>query len=63
MHDGTLYPISGEGFHQLSRGAFKALGVYNQFGDSAQAAEILDRMGATPADREAALAAWRAIKR
>src|SRR5262245_44530536 len=24
VHAGTLYPISGPGFHQLNRGAFKA---------------------------------------
>ena len=60
MHDGILYPISGPGFHQLERGAFKALGVYNVFGDTPKAAEILDKMGMSEAHRQTALNAWRA---
>ena len=59
-HDGTLYPISGPGFIQLSRGAFKALGVYNQFGETPRAQDILDRMGMSEGDRDAALKAHRA---
>jgi hypothetical protein len=55
VHDGTLYPISGPGFHQLSRGAFKALGVLNELGNTERAAEILGRMGVSAADRAAAL--------
>jgi hypothetical protein len=55
VHDGTLYPISGPGFHQLSRGAFKALGVLNELGNTARASEILGRMGISAPDRAAAL--------
>jgi hypothetical protein len=54
-HGGTLYPISGTGFHYLTRAQFKALGVYNEFGNTARAAEILNNMGIAPADRAAAL--------
>ena len=60
MHDGILYPISGPGFHQLDRGAFKALGVYNTFGDTPRAAEILDKIGMSEAHRQTALNVWRA---
>jgi len=59
VHVETLYPISGPGFHQLSRGAFKALGVYNTFGNTNQATEILNRMGITNDQRATALKAWR----
>jgi hypothetical protein len=59
MHDGILYPISGPGFHQLDRGAFKALGVYNVFEDTPRAAEILNRMGISDAHRQTALNVWR----
>lgn len=60
-HDsGTLYPIRGSGFHELNRGAFKALGVYNKFKDTPRAREILDKMGISERERQAALAAHRA---
>ena len=60
-HDGTLYPVSGVGCHQLTSNAFKALGVLNKFGDTAQAHGILGRMKTMqPTDVEAALRAWRA---
>jgi hypothetical protein len=61
-HGGTLYPVSGPGLHQLDRGAFKALGVFNRFGDTQRAAEVLDMMGIDREQREAALRAWRAVK-
>ena len=55
-----LYPIRGPGSHQLGRGAFRALGVYNRFGSSAEAETILDRMEIRPEERLAALNAWMA---
>jgi hypothetical protein len=60
---GTLYPIAGPGFQFLDRAAFKALGVYNQLGDTAEAEAVLQRMhGQTAASRRAALAAYDAGK-
>ncbi|MDQ2808502.1 MAG: hypothetical protein M3Z04_16575 [Chloroflexota bacterium] len=59
-HDGVLYPMSGTGFYELDRGAYKALGVYNKFGDTPQAGTILDNMGIAQTQRAAALQAWRA---
>lgn len=44
-HGGTLYPISGAGLYQLDRGAYKALGILNQFGDTPRSTEILGKMG------------------
>jgi hypothetical protein len=61
VHDGTLYPISGPGFHTLSRGGYKALGVYNTFGNTPRAAEILSRMGTSSADNAAALRVFEII--
>lgn len=60
VKDGTLYPITGDGFHLLSRMAYKALGIFNTFGNTAQANAILSRMTQlTAADKAAALAVWR----
>jgi hypothetical protein len=56
--NGRIYPISGAGVHQLGRGAFNALGVYNQFGRSERAEEILDLMRIGTEEREQALRAW-----
>lgn len=63
VHNGTLYPISGTGFYTLDRGAFKALGVYNQFGNTPRAAEILDKMGISDNTRQQALNAWQVGQR
>ncbi len=60
VHDGTLYPISGLGLHQLDRGGFKALGVFNKFGDSPRAAEIMQKMGLTQVAIDAGRIAWKA---
>ncbi|HEX8110293.1 MAG TPA: hypothetical protein VF516_21325 [Kofleriaceae bacterium] len=63
VHDGTLYPISGPGFHQLNRGAFQALGVLNKLGNTPQAHTILERMkNVGPAEIEAALKMWSASR-
>jgi len=56
--NGRLYPIKGPGIHPLSRPAFKALGVFNKFGNSDRAAFVLNRMGVHLADRKAALQVW-----
>ena len=55
VHDGTLYPIEGPGFYKLTRGAFKALGVFNEFGNTPRAADILSKMKTSAPDRAAAL--------
>lgn len=56
----TLFPIRGAGFHELNRGGFKALEVYNAFKDTPRAKEIMDKIGSPPADRKAALLAHKA---
>lgn len=60
VHDGTLYPMSGDGFHVLDRPAFKALGVYNKFGQTPEAEAILEKMGISESARAQALEAWQA---
>ena len=52
--DGKAFPVSGAGVHQLDRGAFRALGVYNVHGLSPAAEAILDRMAVTPEARDTA---------
>ncbi|MCB1057804.1 MAG: hypothetical protein KDD11_20070 [Acidobacteria bacterium] len=61
-HDGVLFPISGPGFHQLSRPSFKALGVFNKFGNSSAATEILNNMGISTQERAAALKVWEQLQ-
>lgn len=56
---GTLYPITGNGIMLLDNGAFKSLGVYNKFGNTSRATEILDMAGYSPEQRSKALEAWR----
>lgn len=59
--NGTLDPITGPGLIRLDRESFRALGVYNAFGDTPQAAAILDRMhNQTAASKRNGLLAWRA---
>lgn len=61
-HDNVLYPISGEGFHTLDRGAYKTLGVYNTFGNTDRATTILNNMNMSQEARNAALKVWRAMQ-
>lgn len=53
-----LVPHSGSGFHNLSRGEFDALGIFNKFGDTPQAREIAQRV-AGPDGVTRALEVWR----
>ncbi|MFY2559327.1 hypothetical protein ACN469_16970 [Corallococcus terminator] len=59
-HDGTLYPIRGDGVHELNRGAFRALGLYNDFKDTPRAREYMDKMKLPEVDRKAGLKAYKA---
>lgn len=60
--NGTLSPRNGPGFHTLSRKEFKALGVYNKFGDSDRANSILTKMGIERPERSRALAVWQQLQ-
>jgi hypothetical protein len=68
VHNGTLFPISGPGLTQLNRSAFKSFGVFNKFGNTPQAARILNSMRASGGrmihlrDRVAALRVWQSLK-
>ena len=55
---GVAYPISGPGIHPLGRGASKALGIYDIFGMTDRAEEILDAMEVRPEERAAARVIW-----
>lgn len=59
-HGGTLYPIRGDGVHELNRGAYRALGLYNDFKDTPRAREYMDKMKIPEADRKAGLKAHKA---
>jgi hypothetical protein len=60
--DGRLFPTTGEGLHQLGRGAYIALGWYNQHGVTPAVEAQLDRERVTENERVRALAIWRAIR-
>ena len=58
--DGGVYPVSGAGVHQLNRRAYRALGIYNELGESAEVEAELDRWKIGAADRAVALKVRRA---
>lgn len=58
--DGSCFPVSGPGLHVLNRGAFKALGVYNEMGLEPAAEAQLDRMSIRSDARAAAREAYEA---
>ena len=62
QHDGTLYPISGRGLYKLDRGAFKALGILNQFGDTEKSATIFKNMKMAPEALSSAREVYNQIK-
>jgi hypothetical protein len=61
---GTLFPMTGVGFIMLNRNAYKVLGIFNKFGDTPRAREIIElqRPSAkfTDADIENGRQAWQA---
>jgi hypothetical protein len=57
--DGRSYPIEGQGIYQLNRSSYKALGVYNQFGQTIRAENFLDKMGTNSIDRQTAFKVWK----
>jgi hypothetical protein len=62
--NGTLYPIAGNGFIMLNRNAYKILGIFNKFGESNRAFEIIELQRPTAKftneDIASGLNAWRA---
>lgn len=53
-----LYPISGDGIHELTRNEFKALGVYNDLGISPRVELIIARMGVSITEQYRVRALW-----
>ena len=62
--NGTLFPMTGDGFIMLNRNAYKVLGIFNKFGDTPRALEVIElqRPSArfTEADIESGRHAWQA---
>ena len=63
QHNGTLYPISGNGLHSLNRIEYKTLGVLNKFGDTPQANQILRSMGVDQETLNKVLRIWQEVKK
>jgi hypothetical protein len=59
---GRLCPIAGEGFYQLGRGAYRALGWYNDLGLTGVAEAQLDQQLVREHERETAREVWRALQ-
>jgi hypothetical protein len=59
----TLYPVDGVGRHRLDRGAFRALGVHNEFGLTVRAEEILGLRQIEPAARQRGRAVYELLQR
>jgi len=49
--NGRLFPRTGDGFHQLNRGAYRALSLYNDPDRSAVAEHMLDLESVPEVDR------------
>jgi hypothetical protein len=59
---GRLCPVSGDGLIQLGRGAYQALGLYNDLGVSEAAETQLDRAKVRGEERAMARSVWRALQ-
>ena len=60
--NGRLFPTSGDGLQQLGRGAYLALGWYNQLGVTAAVDAQLDLERVTEDERLRALAIWQILQ-
>jgi hypothetical protein len=58
---GRLCPVSGSGLVQLGRGAYRALGWYNDLGVTEVAEDHLDSARVVETEREHARVVWRAL--
>jgi hypothetical protein len=56
--EGRLCPLSGDGLIQLGRGAYRALGMYNDWGLTETAEVRVDRARIQEGDRQAARQIW-----
>lgn len=61
-HDGTLFPVSGNGFYLLNRIEYKTLGVYNQLGNNDRSEQILNNMKVDKATKDKVLRIYREIQ-
>jgi hypothetical protein len=57
---GHSWPVAGPGVYALDRGAFLALGIYNEFGVTEAAERLLNREGVAEEARTRARHVWRA---
>lgn len=60
--DGRLFPTTGEGLHQLGRGAYRALAWYNSYGLTAAVEDQLVQDLVTEDERERAREIWRTLQ-
>ena len=58
---GRLYPLSGEGLVEIGRGAYRALGMYNDWGLTEMAEVRLARARIREDERAVARQIWRAL--
>ncbi len=64
VHNGSLHPIEGEGFVNLNRGSFKALGILNKQGNTSEAYHQISKdPSITKSDLEKAQEIWNKINK
>jgi hypothetical protein len=59
---GRLFPIAGDGLYQLGRGAYRALGRYNEGGLTDAVETQLDQLNIRQEERQVARLIWRALQ-
>jgi hypothetical protein len=60
--EGRLFPVRGDGLHQLGRGAYRALGLYNSGGITETVELALDRELIREDERQIARVIWRELQ-
>jgi hypothetical protein len=60
--DGRLFPTTGEGLYRIGRGAYRALGRYNEGGLTDAVETQLDQMDVHEDERQEARHIWRALQ-
>ena len=61
--NGQIYPYSGEGVYQLDRGSYRALGIYNKYGDTQAAKEALNLNRINPESQTMGYKVWKEINK
>lgn len=59
--NGKIYSYSGTGVYQLDRGSYRALGIYNKYGDTPAAKEALNLNRINPESQSMGHKVWKEV--